>query len=116
MDREFLSDLREVCTRTKLIEILEEGIDTLTTELKPVITKLKDIDSEFTADMLEEYLLLLNDLFAFGMNYLATKANSPITPTQALLIGALNQSVLNIKHQNLQASLPKKPFLVESSI
>jgi|SRR5580698_457912 hypothetical protein len=99
MNREFLKDLRAINNNSKMSELLEEGIETIVMELKPVITKLKEVEPDYAVDMLEEYILLMNDLYALSITHLTSIAKSPITCDQALFVANLNQCIAeNVKN------------------
>jgi len=98
MDRELLKNMRECGQDDRTIEIIEEGIETLRYELKPIIQKLKLVDKQFAIDMLEEYILLLNDLTALCMKHITDHSKKSISPDQALLFAALNQTINSNEH------------------
>lgn len=94
MDRELLGQLRECGNNERTIEIIEEGIYAMQYELKPIIQKLKEVDKEYAINMLEEYILLMNDLTALCIAHLTKDSKEPITSDQAILIGSLNQTII----------------------
>ncbi len=99
MDRELLDQLRQCGNDERTIEIIEEGISTIQYELRPLFQKLKQVDKQYAINMLEEYILLLNDLTALCVTHMTKKSTTAITCDQALLIGSLTGTLNTSQEQ-----------------
>jgi hypothetical protein len=97
MDSEIIKQIRDVAessgNKDYAIELFQEGINSLTQEIYPVINRLKEVNKDFCMDLQESQILYLHDLLALSTRYLTRNSKEAITPEQGLIIGRLIGSI-----------------------
>lgn len=90
MDIELINGIKDIGDKDKTIELLQEGVNILLSEIDPLILKLKRVNKDCCIDILQSQAEFLTDIFAFATKILTKNSTTPVTAEQGLLIVSLN--------------------------